>query len=108
MTQQSGVNNFHHPTDSERFGLLNGMALSVILLMQLSYDVCIRSASAKLVFLPGCFFAYLLFTYYTSELTAGMHNDWAQRIATLAAADDFICHVVTNAESKLNWITSLT
>ena len=91
VTQQSGVNNFHHPSDSERFGLLNGMALSVILLMQLSYDVCIRSASAKLVFLPGCFFAYLLFTYYTSELTAGRQIDWAQRIA---AEDDFVLVIV--------------
>ena len=73
---QSGVNNFHFPSDSERFGLLNGMALSVILFMQLSYNVCIRSASAKFIFLPGCLFAYLLFTYYTSELTAGIQQIW--------------------------------
>ena len=69
---QYGVENFHHFSDSERFGLLNGVALSVILLMQLSYDVRIKSASAKLIFLPGCFFTYILFAFYDSELTAGI------------------------------------
>ena len=87
---QSGVNNFHYPSDSERFGLLNGMALSVILLMQLSYDVCIKSASAKLVFLPGCLFAYLLFTYYTSELTAGTQ----QRPLSLNGITDTVTHTL--------------
>ena len=72
IVSQSGANNFHHPSDSERFGLLNGISLSVILLMQLSYNVCVKSVSAKFIFLPGCLFSYLLFTYYTSELTAGI------------------------------------
>ena len=62
--------------------------------MQLSYDVCIRSTSAKLVFLPGCFFACLLFIYYTSELTAGMRIDWAQR-ERIAAEDDLVLVIVT-------------
>ena len=65
------------------------MALSVILFMQLSYNVCIRSASAKFIFLPGCLFAYLLFTYYTSELTAGTQKLWPSDLLKL----DFVAEV---------------
>ena len=43
-----------------------------MLLMQTPYGVSIRSAPAKLIFLTSCLFAYLIFTYYTSELTAGI------------------------------------
>ena len=77
IVPQSGVNNFHYPNDSEKFGLLNGMALAVIMHLQLSYNVCIKKLSAKFIFFSAGLSAYLLFALYDSELTAG-RNSWSK------------------------------
>jgi hypothetical protein len=44
----------------------------MLLLMQLDYGVVIRSLSAKILFLISGLSTYLIFTYYTSDLTARM------------------------------------
>ena len=66
----SGINKFHDDSDSESFGLLNSLALSVILAIQLSCNVVVKSTSARIIYLAGCIMAYLLFSYYESVLTA--------------------------------------
>ena len=76
----SGVNKFHENSDSESFGLLNSMALSVILAMQLSYDVIVNSTSERIIYLAGSIMAYILFSYYECDLTA--------RMTTASAKDD--------------------
>ena len=68
----SGVNKFHEYQDSESFGLLNSMALSVILAIQLSYNVIVNSLSARIIYLTGSIIAYFLFSYYECDLTARM------------------------------------
>ena len=76
----SGVNKFHEYSDSESFGLLNSIALSVILAIQLSYNVIVNSTSARIIYLVGSIMAYLLFSYYECDLTA--------RMTTASAKDD--------------------
>ena len=66
----SEINHFHEDSDSESFGLLNSMALSVILIIQLSYNVIVKSFSARIIYLAGSILAYILFAYYESVLTA--------------------------------------
>ena len=66
----SEINHFHEDTDSESFGLLNSMALSVILAIQLSYNAVVKSISARIMYLSGSFMAYVLFSYYEAVLTA--------------------------------------
>ncbi len=48
------------------------MAVSTLLVMQLSYDICARTLSSKILFLATALMAYLIYTYYTSDLTARM------------------------------------
>ena len=72
IISSSGINKFHRQTDTESFGLLNSMALSVILAIQLSYDVIVSSTSARIMYLAGSIMAYLLFSYYECDLTARM------------------------------------
>jgi hypothetical protein len=62
----------HHEGDSEEFGLLNGFALVVLLLLQIGYDVSASSASAKILILVSSALTWLLFSYYTCDLTARM------------------------------------
>ena len=64
------VNRFHSEDDSENFGLLNSMALVATMIMQLTYEVGVKSASARILFYVTSVSAYLLFAYYTCDLTA--------------------------------------
>ena len=72
IIQQSHINDFHQPYDSENFGLFNSLALPVVLLMQLNYDVILKTVSAKVIFFAASLGSYLIFEYYTSDLTARM------------------------------------
>ena len=72
MIQMSGINDFHKPNDSENFGIFNSLALPVILLMQLNYNVTVETVSAKVVLLSASLGLHLIFAYYTSDLTARM------------------------------------
>ena len=64
------INHFHEDSDSEPFGLLNSIALSVILAIQLSYNVVLKSTSARIIYLSGSIMAYVLFSNYEAGLTA--------------------------------------
>jgi ABC-type amino acid transport substrate-binding protein len=68
----SGVNSFHKSVDSEEFGIDNSLALSIIMLFQLSYDVVVEKMSAKVLYFFAGITTYILFAYYTSDLTARM------------------------------------
>ena len=67
-----GNNRFHELIDSEEFGFLNSVALSVLLLIQLSYHVIVKSLPARIIYLVGSLVAYVLFSYYECDLTAQM------------------------------------
>ena len=51
---------------------MNGLAVSTMLLMQLTYDLAIHSLSARTLFLFASLLTYILYTYYTCDLTARM------------------------------------
>jgi ABC-type amino acid transport substrate-binding protein len=68
----SGVNSFHKSPNSEEFGIDNSFALSILLLLQLSYNVVIEKMSAKVLYFITSIMMYLIFAYYTSDLTARM------------------------------------
>ena len=61
IIDKSGSNQFHEAIHSEGFGFLNSVALSAILLIQLSYPVMVKSLSARIIYLVGCLGAYMLF-----------------------------------------------
>jgi ABC-type amino acid transport substrate-binding protein len=68
----SGVNYFHKSDDSEEFSIENSVALSILMLYQLSYDVVIKQMSARVLFFVASIMTYFIFAYYTSDLTARM------------------------------------
>ena len=78
IISSTGANKFHDSSDSESFGILNSMALSVILAIQLSYNVIVNSPSARIIYLTGSLMAYILFSYYESDLTAQMTTSSAK------------------------------
>ena len=64
------INHFHEDNDSELFGLLNSIALSVILAIQLSYNAVMKSTSSRIIYFSGSIMSYVLFSYYEAVLTA--------------------------------------
>ena len=67
----SGTNDFHDFTDSESFGVFNSAALSVMLLYQnQEYKILYKSTAARVCFLFASLVSYLIFTYFSSDLTA--------------------------------------
>ena len=69
---ESGVNRFHSPSDIEPFGLLQSVGLTTMTLIQLSYNVSIKSTSAKILFISSSIFSYIIFTFFACDLIAGM------------------------------------
>jgi hypothetical protein len=84
----SGENVLHSSSDPESFSFLNGVALSILMLMQLDYGVVIRTLSAKILFLLSGLSTYLIFTYYTSDLTARMTS--GPQAVTISSFQDVI------------------
>jgi ABC-type amino acid transport substrate-binding protein len=72
IIEKTGMNNFHRFSDSESFTMLNSAALSALLLFQLSYNVLIKSKSAMILLLLSSLATYIIFSYYTCDLTARM------------------------------------
>jgi hypothetical protein len=62
----------HDKDDPEQFNTLNGVALVMLYMMQIGYEVTLSSFSSKLLLFVTCAGTWLLFTYYTSDLTARM------------------------------------
>ena len=78
LVRVSRVNRFHPQDDPENFGLLNSVALVATMIMQLTYEVGVRSGSARVLFYVTSISAYLMFAYYTCDLTARMTSGPAQ------------------------------
>jgi hypothetical protein len=72
VINKTGVNRFHKSYESEKFGIENSLALSILMLWQLSYDVVIDKISAKVLFFIAGMTTHVVYAYYTSDLTARM------------------------------------
>ena len=72
IVSESGVNSFHFSSDPEKFGLLQSIGMTMMILMQLTYNGSIKSASAKVLFFSSSIFAYLIFTFFACDLISGM------------------------------------
>lgn len=67
-----GLDTLHREEDSEKFNGLNGIALVLLIMIQIGYDVTIKSHSGMMLLIVTAAGTWLIFTYYTSELTAKM------------------------------------
>ena len=68
----TGVEIFHDHNDSERFGFLNAISLNLQLLIQKDYQITKESSSTKFLFLTFCLTSFLLFSFYSADLTSLM------------------------------------
>jgi hypothetical protein len=59
----SGVNCFHKSPDSNELTIDISLALSILLLWQLSYDVVIEQISAKVPYFMAGMMPFLIFAY---------------------------------------------
>ncbi len=73
---RSPMGPLHDKSDSERFGFLNGFATAALFLMQLDYPSVARTAevaaSTKIALFVIGASAYLIFAYFSADLTAKM------------------------------------
>jgi hypothetical protein len=72
----TGINSFHTDHDSEQFKILNSLGLTLLMLVQTSYTVMVKSFSAKMLFFFAGIAFFLIYSYYTADLTArdGIHQ----------------------------------
>ncbi len=71
--EKSASNRFHQTSDSEKFTFLSSIAAAFLPLLQLAYNgLEAKSASSKTLFLSSCLMSYVVFTYYTCDLTSRM------------------------------------
>ena len=71
--ERSGLHNFHDSSDSEKFTLLNALSLPFLFSLQLSYgNLNTPGLSARTLSLTLSFISYLMFSYYTCDLTSRM------------------------------------
>ena len=68
----SGLSKLHGSHDSEEFNVMNGIGLSMLLLMQLQYGIYHSTLSSRIVVLFCGISFYLIYAYYVSDLTAAM------------------------------------
>ena len=67
-----GLEIFHEKTDSEPFGLDNALALVLSAHVLKSYPMSFKTIPSKVLFVTLSASAYLLFAYYTADLTSMM------------------------------------
>ena len=67
-----GPNNFHDDSHSDVFGLLQSGAFSMFFYMQLTYRASVDSTAGRIAFISASMCTYILFSYWTADLTAGM------------------------------------
>ena len=67
-----GVTSLHESTDHEEFTFINGLGITGLLMMQLGYPIQTVNISAKILLLVSGISMYLLFMYYTADLTTLM------------------------------------
>ncbi len=68
----AGMDAFHDSRDPERFTFLNGLAVNLLFLIQMGYSVVAFSLSSRILLFASGLMAYLVFSYYTCDLTARM------------------------------------
>ncbi len=66
------VEQFHSNIDSEPFRFLNAISLNVLILLQKDYPVTKETIPTRLLFISFCFSSFLLFSFYTADLTSLM------------------------------------
>ena len=67
-----GFENFHHEADSESFGFLNAISVNLLHLGLLSYPILYQSRTSRILCLSSCFSTFVLFSFYTADLTSLM------------------------------------
>lgn len=66
------IEDLHDVTDHEEFGVLHGLALNLRMLGQLDYPIKKEALTTKILFLFTAFFSFILFCFYTADLTSLM------------------------------------
>ena len=66
------IERFHSVNDYEDFGFFNALALGFLIFLQLEYSITKKSLITKLVFMTMCFSSFLIFSYYSADLTSLM------------------------------------
>ncbi len=90
LISRSGVESLHPPEDSERFGLLNCAGLMALMLIQQDYPVTRSMLPTRVLFLVSSMSAYLVFAYYTADLTTRMTT--GSQMPTVASFEDVLLH----------------
>ncbi len=63
--------NFKH-NDQEPTGIIKAIAINLRILIQLNYPIKINTKSTKIFFLTICLSSFILFSFYTADLTSLM------------------------------------
>ena len=72
LISQSGIDNFHINPDSEHFGFTNSIGLSMMLLMQLTYQISTKAMSTRVIFYTASISLFIIYSYFACDLTARM------------------------------------
>ena len=72
IISQFGPHNFHDASHSDLFGLVQSGAFSVFFYLQLTYRASVDSTAGRIAFITASMCSYVLFSYWTADLTAGM------------------------------------
>ena len=67
-----GTNNLHDSDDSENFNIINGMGVSMLMLVQLSYNISARNISSRILLFASGLGFYLIFAHFAADLTGSM------------------------------------
>ncbi len=62
----------HEKEDPESFGLTNSIAVGGLFLIEACYPMVTKLLSTRIAFFTSALFAYMIFSYYTCDLTARM------------------------------------
>ena len=72
IINKSGIELFHIKIDSEPFGFFNAISLNFQLLIQRDYPITKESLSTRVLFVATCISSFVLFSFYTADLTSLM------------------------------------
>ena len=72
IISQFGPHNFHDESHSDVFGMVQSGAFSMFFYLQLTYRASVDSTAGRIAFISASLCAYVLFSYWTADLTAGM------------------------------------
>ena len=76
ILNKAGLCKFHDSSHVDEFGPLQSVAFATLLYMQLTYryKTSIDSTAGRIIFISASMCAYLLFSFWTADITAGMTN----------------------------------